>query len=169
MGKIDRIVGWMDRITQWQWVLAFFVFILTGLIVYHVIARYALHAQTALAFDLEWFILAFLFSVPMGYALLHGTHIRIRILTRLFSPMWQELLMCISCLFFIVPVAIVLTIYGWDFAMDSVASGQKTVTSAELPVFPVKFSLALAGLLLLFQTLAELTRHVARLIGVIRG
>lgn len=159
MEKIDRILRAIDSFTDRLNILVYFVFALTAVIVYHVIVRYGIGWRTDWCNDVEYMLLAVLFSLPIAYTLLHHAHVSIDVVARRFPQAWQKWLLVVGTLF-IITVAVILMIYGWTFAMKGFAYQEVTISSARLPAWPVKFALPLAGLLLLIQALVELTRNI---------
>ncbi|MBA7712151.1 hypothetical protein ES703_121121 [subsurface metagenome] len=159
MGIINRILRAIDSVTDRLNILVYFVFAMTAVIVYHVIVRYGIGWRTDWCNDVEYMLLAVLFSLPIAYTLLHQAHVSIDVVARRFPQAWQEWLLVVGSLF-VITVAVILMIYGWAFAMKGFAYHEETISSARLPAWPVKFALPLAGLLLLIQALAELTRNI---------
>lgn len=159
MEIIDRILRGIDSFTDRLSNLIYFVFALAAVIVYHVIVRNFIGWRTDWCNDVEYMLLAVLFSLPIAYTLLHQAHVGIDVVARRFPQAWQEWLSMLGT-FFIITVAVILIIYGGIFAMKGFGYQEVTISSARLPAWPVKFTLPLAGLLLLIQALAELTRNI---------
>jgi len=159
MTRTDIVLSWVDKINAVMKHLVYVVLLLMAVIVYHVIARYAFAGRTDWCMDIELFTMAILWVVPIGYALLVDAHVRIDLMSRRYSPMMQEIIIAASCLSLIVPVAVAFTYYGWELFYSSWVVKQTSLTSAELPVYPHKFTLPLAGVLLLIQALNETVRH----------
>jgi len=159
MTRTDIVLSWVDKINDIMKYLVYVVLLLMAVIVYHVVGRYAFGWRTDWCMDIELLTMAILWVLPIGYALLVDAHVRIDLMSRHYSPMVQEIIIAASCLFFIAPVALAFTYYGWELFFSSWEVRQTSLTSAELPVYPHKFTLPLAGILLLIQALNETVRH----------
>lgn len=159
MTRTDIVLSWVDKINAVMKYLVYVVLLLMAVIVYHVIGRYAFGWRTDWCMDIELLSMAILWIVPVGYALLVDAHVRLDLMSRRYSPMVQEIIIAASCLFLIAPVAVIFTYYGWDLFLRSWEFKQTSLTSAELPVYPHKFTLPLAGVLLFIQALNETVRH----------
>jgi len=168
MGIINRILRAIDSFTDRLNILVYFVFAMTAVIVYHVIVRYGIGWRTDWCNDVEYMLLAVLFSLPIAYTLLHQAHVSIDVVARRFPQAWQGWLLVVGS-FFVITVAVILMIYGWAFAMKGFAYQEETISSARLPAWPVKFALPLAGLLLLIQALVELTRNIILVIKRVKA
>ena len=59
---------------------------------------------------------------------------------------------------FFLPGIVALTWAGWTFASESLAIRESTFSATPLPLYPFKYMIPLAGLMLLLQGIVEIVR-----------
>ena len=161
---LDKIIRGIDRVTAWSEVIIYVLIFMCLLIVYHVIARYALGITTAWCSDAEYMLMLVVMAIPLGYGVLKGVHVRIDVISRRYPARVQQALWVANYLVLVIPLALILIVYGWVFAMKAWEMREVTVGAAHLLAYPVKFFLPLGGLLLLLQAVARLAGHVRLLL-----
>ncbi|MBM4330405.1 MAG: TRAP transporter small permease subunit [Deltaproteobacteria bacterium] len=143
---IDTISEWTGRFAVWALV------VVVGIIVYEVITRRVFGSPHVWTYEIITFFYGFHFMILAAYTLLHKGHVAIDIIYIRFSPKKQAVLDLVTYLFFFFPFVIILLYVGFDNAVASWATGEKTLT-ARLPlVLPgMKTVTPIAALLLLLQ------------------
>jgi TRAP-type mannitol/chloroaromatic compound transport system permease small subunit len=150
---IDRISAFAGKATSWCIVL------LTAVVSYDVVARYFFNAPTQWGFDVVYILYAVLFMMAGAYTLSRNGHVRGDVLYRFLSPRTQAVLDLALYLLFFVPGILALAWFGIGFAQDSWAILERSQTSASnIPIYPLKAVIPVAGGLLLLQGLAEIVR-----------
>lgn len=81
---IDTISEWSGKLVMWLVVL------LTGMLGYEVVMRYAFNAPTKWAFDLSYMIGGSYFLLGQAYALKMRRHVRIDIFYAFFPPEYRR-------------------------------------------------------------------------------
>ncbi|WP_375262291.1 TRAP transporter small permease subunit [Palleronia sp.] len=132
--------------------------IFAAIIIYDVVMRYALNAPTRWAFDLSKQIYGFYFILLGGYALRHGSHVRVDLLIERFSPGPTRVVEVAGYLIFFFPFAWIFLTRSYDFAATSWAQGETTYGAVALPVYPLKAALFVAAGLLLIQGISEVLK-----------
>jgi TRAP-type mannitol/chloroaromatic compound transport system permease small subunit len=94
-----------------------------------------------------------------GYALLHRAHVRIDVIYERFSPRTRSYLDVITFVFFVLYVGTLVWI-GTEIAWKSFLIGETTGSPWNPPIWPVRFAIPIAGLLLLLQGVANLLRDL---------
>ncbi len=61
---------------------------------------------------------------------------------------------------FFLPGIVALTYAGWSYANEALAIREKTFSATPLPLYPFKFVIPFAGVLLLLQGIVEIVRCV---------
>lgn len=167
MGKIldgaDRLVSLVNEIAGR--LVGFLVIVITGIVVYDVMARAAFGQPTAWAFDLTKHLYGAYFVLLGGYALRHRAHVTVDIVKDVLSPRLRSLLDFVGYIVFFFPFIAVSSYYAWRFAARSLQTGETTWGVAQLPVYPVKIALVVGLLLLGLQGLAEFLRVTRNLLG----
>ncbi len=152
---IDRLTGWFGRAFAWLILLMAF-----GM-GYEVVVRYLFNAPTSWAYDMSYILYGTLFMVGGAYTLARNAHVRGDFLYRLWSPRTQAKVELVLYFLFFFPGILALIIAGWRYAERSWRYMEVSVFSpAGVPVFHFKTMLVVAGVLLLFQGIAQVCRCI---------
>jgi len=150
---IDRISTWVGKLAAWL------IIVLMTVVCVEVFKRYILNAPTAWIFDGENMLYGTLFMLAGAYTLAQNGHVRGDFLYSSMRPRLQALLDIVLYLVFFLPGIAALIYAGWAFAADSWAIKEhSTVTADGPPVYQFKAMIPLAGVLVLLQGFAEITR-----------
>jgi TRAP-type mannitol/chloroaromatic compound transport system permease small subunit len=152
---IDLLSAWVGKAFAWC------ILVLTLGISYEVFVRYALTAPTKWAFDFSYIMYASLFMMGGAYTLSRDGHVRGNFVYRMWSPRVQAAVdLCLYLLFFF-PGIIALILAGSKFAAYSWRFLEVSSSSpADIPVFPLKTLIPIAGLVLCLQGVAETIRCI---------
>ncbi len=134
--------------------------VFAAMIIYDVFMRYVMLAPTTWAFDVTKMMYGFYFIMLGGYALRHQAHVKVDLLTERLSHNVRRWVEIAGYLIFFLPFSIVFMLYGWQFALRSLAQGEKTYGAVQLPVYPVKVAMAVAACLLFIQGISELLKLI---------
>lgn len=134
--------------------------VLTAVIIYDVVMRYAFNAPTRWAFDLTKQLYGFYFIMLGGYALRHQAHVRVDLVTERLSPSARRWVDVVGYILFFFPFTWVFLSNSYTFAMRSWKQGETTYGSVQLPVYPLKIAVAVAAALLLVQGIAEFMKLI---------
>jgi len=152
---LDRLALWSGRVTAWL------ILPMVGSLVYEVGARYVFDAPTVWAYDMTFMLYGSFFMLGSAYTLMKKGHIRTDSFYGEWSPRTQGWVDVACYLVFFFPALAIFTWTGWDFFQKSWGQSERIVTSPWMPiVYPFKFVLPLAGLLLLVQGISELIKSV---------
>ena len=151
---VDRLSTWFGKLSAWAAVL------LTGLITWEVFSRYVLNKPHAWVLDAQIMLYGVLFMMAGAYTLAKNGHVRGDVLYGFFQPRTQATIDLLLYIIFFLPGILALTWAGWGFANDSLAIREQTFNADPLPVYPFKFVVPIAGLLLLLQGFVEIVRCV---------
>ncbi|GAW36879.1 tripartite ATP-independent periplasmic transporters, DctQ component [Roseovarius sp. A-2] len=134
--------------------------IFAAIIIYDVVLRYVFSEPTRWAFDVSKQLFGFYFVLLGGYALRHGAHVRVDILTEKLGRGGQRIADLLGYVIFFFPFAWVFLTRSWEFASRSWAQGEVTYGAIQMPVYPLKMAMCLAAGLLLLQGFAEVLKIV---------
>lgn len=152
---IDRLSAWAGKAAAWC------IVALTAVVCYDVVARYVFNAPTQWGFDAAYMLYGSLFMIAGAYTLSRNGHVRGDVLYRFLAPRTQAAFDLALYLLFFVPGILALAWFGIGFAQDSWAMAERSQTSASnIPLYPLKMVIPVAGGLLLLQGLAEIARCV---------
>jgi TRAP-type mannitol/chloroaromatic compound transport system permease small subunit len=150
---IDTISDWSGRISS------FLVLVITGVILFEVIARYVFGAPTIWAYEISLALYGIYVALIGAYTLVHGVHVNVDILYDHFSPRTKAGVNVFTWLIFFLWCG-VLVWTGWMRGWESLMIGERESTAFGCPIYPVKLSLAVGGSLLLLQGAAGYVRNV---------
>jgi len=152
----DRVSTWMGKAVAWL------IIVLMLTVCIEVFKRYILNAPTAWIFDGTNMLYGTLFMMAGAYTLAQDGHVRGDFLYGKMKPRTQATFDLALYLLFFLPGISALVYAGWDYAHAAyVIDEHSSVTSGGPPIWPFKFVIPIAGLLVLFQGIAEITRCVA--------
>lgn len=152
---IDRLNAAMGKAFGW------YILILTFGTSYEVFVRYALHDPTIWAYDLSYNMYGALFIMAGAYTLGRNAHVRGDVLYRLMPERVQATIDLVLFIFFFFPGILALTFSGYLFAGESWRYHEVSVYSpADIPIFPLKTLIPVAGVLLAIQGVAEVCRCI---------
>jgi TRAP-type mannitol/chloroaromatic compound transport system permease small subunit len=140
---------------------AWCILALTFGISYEVFVRYALTAPTSWAFDFSYIMYGALFMMAGAYTLSRDGHVRGNFVYRMWPPRVQATVDLFLYVLFFFPGIIALIFAGTDFASYSWRFLEVSSSSpADIPVFPLKTLIPVAGFVLFLQGVAETLRCV---------
>ncbi len=128
---------------------------------YEVMVRYAFNAPTPWALDVSFIMYGTLFMMGGAYTLSRGGHVRGDFIYRTWAPRTQAWMDLVLYIIFFFPGILALVITGAKYAGRSWGYSEVSVNSpAGIPIYQFKAVIVAAGLLLLFQGLAQVFRCV---------
>ena len=151
---IDRLSTFMGHLFSWL------IVALTALITWEVYSRYVLNKPHAWSRDAQIMMYGTLFMLAGAYTLAKNGHVRGDVLYGFFRPRTQATIDLVLYIVFFIPGIIALSYAGWNFAAESAAIREQTFSAEPLPLYPFKFMIPLAGVLLLLQGIVEIIRCV---------
>jgi TRAP-type mannitol/chloroaromatic compound transport system permease small subunit len=162
-----RFLDWTERLVEGIGrVVSLSIFLLIGIVIYEVLARYFFNAPTRWVYDTSgWFQVAYVF-LGGAYALQKGYFVRVDVFYASISPRGQAWIdVTLSTALFVL-FASVLIWRGFALAMSSYDMNE--VSSAGTwggPVWPAKFMVPAGTLLLSLAWFARVARQVLFLSG----
>ena len=137
------------------------VVLLTALICWEVLNRYAFNNPHDWVFDITYMLYGIMFMMAGAYTLSKNGHVRGDVLYGFFQPRTQALFDLILYFVFFLPGIVALVYAGIHFAAVSVAINEHTTQTANgPPIWPFKMIIPIAGGLLLIQGFAEIVRCI---------
>ena len=135
------------------------LFVMTVLIALDVFARALIGRSTMVSQELSGYLLVAITFLGLAYTLKEGRHIKVEILTRKLSPRWQRRLeaavslMCIAFMSW-------LTWMTWSSVAGTYATGQRSITPLQMPMWVVYFFVPFGSGMLTLAFGVELLRKV---------
>jgi TRAP-type mannitol/chloroaromatic compound transport system permease small subunit len=162
--RLSRAFTLVDRVSELSGrAAAWLVMPLILGVTYEVFARYFLNAPTVWAYDLAYMLYASIFMLGAAYALRYGAHVRTDFLYNGFSPRTKAAVDTLGYVLFLPALLFYLLSLGSQ-ARHSWEIGERSIESAwRPPLYPFKWMMVVAIVLLLLQSVVELLRAIAGL------
>jgi len=154
LNRVEAASTWIGKGFAWL------IVALMLLVCVEVVKRYMLDMPTAWVFDVSNMLYGTLFMMCGAYALAHDAHVRGDFLYGSMKPRRQATLDLVLFVVFFLPGILALTWAGWTYANEALAIRETTFNATPLPVWPFKFIIPLAGLVVLVQGISEMIRCV---------
>ena len=160
--SVQRFLRVADNVSTWSGKgFAWLICVLMLVVSVEVFKRYILNSPTAWIFDLDSMLYGTLFMMCGAYTLSQDGHVRGDFLYSNMRPRTQASLDLALYFLFFMPGIIALVYAGYGFAGDSWRINEHSnVTADGPPVYYFKMIIPIAGALVLFQGLAEITRCI---------
>ena len=153
---LARFCAAVDAINQWVgMVVGASVILVTAMVIYEVALRFFFGVSTTWSNEAVIYLSAMTYLLAGGYALLHHAHVRIDLLYATLTPRAQPWLDAATFVIFVL-YAGTLTFIGGQMAWDSMLQHETTGSPWDPPIWPVKFSIMFAGILVLLQGVSNL-------------
>jgi TRAP-type mannitol/chloroaromatic compound transport system permease small subunit len=162
---LSRAIDWLNehvgKLTYWLILVA--VLISSG----NAVVRYSLNMSSNAWLEIQWYLFSAVFLFCAGYTLLHNQHVRIDIVSGIFSKRVQTWIEVVGTVLFLLPMAITILWLSWPVFVDAYRSNEVSTNAGGLTVWPARLMLPVGFLLLVLQGLSELIKRVAFLLGMI--
>jgi len=131
------------------------------------VSRYLFNVSSNAWLELQWYLFATIFLLCAGYTLLHNEHIRIDVVAGRFSRRTQIWIDIFGTLFFLLPLAIIMTWLSWPIFMNAWVSNEMSSNAGGLIRWPGRLLIPAGFFLLTLQGISELIKRIAYLQGLI--
>ncbi len=159
--KIQSLLHTADRFsTLVGKTFAWLIVVLMLVVCTEVFKRYALNAPTAWIYDVNNMLYGTLFMMCGAYTLAHDGHVRGDFFYGSMKPRTQATVDLVLYILFFLPGIGALTWAGWTYFNESLAMNEQTFNATPLPLYPFKFVILLAGVVVMLQGVAEIIRCV---------
>lgn len=152
---IDRLSMWTGKAFSWC------ILILTFAICYEVFVRYVLRAPTSWAYDVGYILYGALFLMAGAYTVSRNGHVRGDVVYRLLPQRVQASIDLVLFLTFYFPGVTALIYSGFVYAeMSWMFQEVSSYSPANIPIYPSKTLIPIAGVILFLQGVSEVIRCV---------
>jgi TRAP-type mannitol/chloroaromatic compound transport system permease small subunit len=125
--------------------------------------RYSFDVSSNAWLELQWYLFSAVFLLCGGYALLHGQHVRVDIVSGRFSPKVRAWIDVLGTLFFLLPMAALLVYFSWPVFVRAYTTGEISTNAGGLILWPARLLVPIGFTLLALQGLSELVKKIAYL------
>lgn len=155
----------IDQLNRWVGIgTAFTVLIVTLLAVVTAFGRKFGIGSNALI-ELQWYLFALIFLLAVAWTLQRDEHVRVDVLAKRWSPQTRAWIDIIGHLLVLLPLASLLLWLGGKQTLSMYLSGERSPDAGGLIRWPVWALVPLGFLLLILQTLADLSRKLLIVTG----
>lgn len=158
---IDALNGHVGKLSYWLILVA--VLISSG----NAVVRYSFNTSSNAWLEIQWYLFSAVFLFCAGYTLLHNQHVRIDIVSGLFSKRTQTWIEVLGTVFFLLPMAVTILWLSWPVFLDAYRSNEVSTNAGGLTIWPARLMLPIGFLLLVLQGISELIKRIAFLRGMI--
>ncbi len=139
-------------------ILALFMAVLTLLIV---VLRYAFDIGSIALQESVLYMHGALIMLGLAYALQTGSHVRVDIVYTRLRPNIKRLINLCGHAFFLIPFAVLLIVYSWDYVIASWRVQESSPEVGGIPgIYLLKSLIPLSATLLILQSLCEIARSL---------
>jgi TRAP-type mannitol/chloroaromatic compound transport system permease small subunit len=131
------------------------------------IIRYAFNISSNAWLEIQWYLFSAVFLFCSGYALLHGQHVRIDVISGRLSKRVQTWIDVLGTIFFLMPMAIAIMWMSWPVFIDAYQHNEVSTNAGGLRLWPARLMLPVGFFLLILQGFSEFIKRVAFLLGLI--
>ncbi|WP_151634296.1 TRAP transporter small permease subunit [Noviherbaspirillum aerium] len=146
-----------------SWALLVSVLICTG----NALVRYAFNTSSNAWLEIQWYLFAAIFLLATSYTLRRNEHVRIDVISGLFSKRTQVWLDVFGFLVFLLPMTLIILYYAIPYAWLSIQNQEVSSNAGGLIIWPAKLLIPVGFLLLTLQGISELIKRIGFLRGVV--
>ncbi len=167
MNYLNKLTTCIDRVSEaTASVIVYLVVLLTAVLGYEILARYAFNSPTKWAFDMSYMIGGAFFLFGEAYALKHKRHVRIDIFYNRFSTRTRASIDVFFYLLFFFPLWIGMLVYLYPYVLFSWKVQERSMQSYWQPlIYPFKTLMPIGVFLLVLQGLADFLRSLMTVFG----
>jgi TRAP-type mannitol/chloroaromatic compound transport system permease small subunit len=158
---IDTLNERVGKVTYWLVLAA--VLISAG----NAVVRYTLDMSSNAWLEIQWYLFSAVFLFCAGYTLLHNQHVRIDIVSGMFSARTRTWVDIFGAVFFLLPMAITIMWLSWPIFVDAYVRHEVSTNAGGLLVWPGRLMVPIGFFLLVLQGISELIKRIAFLRGLI--
>jgi TRAP-type mannitol/chloroaromatic compound transport system permease small subunit len=158
---IDRLNDNIGKLTYWLTLVA--VLVSSG----NATVRYLFDTSSNAWLELQWYLFSAVFLLCGGYALLHGSHVRIDVVYGRWSRRTQLWIDVFGTVVFLLPMAVLILYLSWPVFMNAFMNKEVSSNAGGLIVWPARLLLPAGFFLLVLQGISELIKRLAILQGLL--
>jgi TRAP-type mannitol/chloroaromatic compound transport system permease small subunit len=158
---IDRLNDNVGKLAYWLTLIA--VLVSSG----NATVRYLFDTSSNAWLELQWYLFSAVFLLCGGYALLHGSHVRIDVVYGRWSRRTQLWIDVFGTVVFLLPMAVLILYLSWPVFMNAFMNKEVSSNAGGLIVWPARLLLPVGFFLLVLQGISELIKRLAILQGLL--
>ncbi len=156
---VDAISGRIGNFIRWL-VLAS-VLISAG----NAIVRKLFNTSSNSLLEVQWYLFAGVFMLGAGFAFLRNAHVRIDFVSNKLSKRTNAIIDAVGIVVFVIPLCVILIDLSWPLFHTAWQTGEMSQNAGGLIRWPVLLLMPVGFALLLLQSVSELIKRIAFLLG----
>ena len=161
MGAVEKFIE--KVIHSIEGILALLLLLMTLNVSFDVMMRYFLHNSSVAMQELEWHFFAVIILLGIAVGLKEEAHVRVDFLFERFSDRAQALINILGTLFFLLPLALLITAGSFTFVHDSWVIGEISQNPGGLPYrWLIKGVIPLSFGFLIFSAIGYILRNIRK-------
>ncbi|RJR48568.1 MAG: TRAP transporter small permease subunit [Desulfobacteraceae bacterium] len=166
MGKLKRILSFIDSMSEWTGkVISFLILVLSLIVGYEILMRYGFNRPTIWVNELSGMIFGTFIIFGGAFTARYNGHMGMDIVYGMLSDRKKAALDVISFFILFIPLLVVLVWKGGVLAWKSALMLEHDSSQWGPPLYPIRIMLPLGALLFLLQASAKLVRDLMVLFG----
>lgn len=150
----------LDRVSKYAGIIASFVVVLLSLlVVYDALMRYAFSSGSIALQEIEWHFFDIIFLLGLTYALKHDKHVRVDLFFEKFTLESKHVVQILSMIFLVIPFSVIFLLNSLDMTMQSYIQNEISSDPGGLTNrWIIKAILSFSFLLLILQAISEILK-----------
>lgn len=161
----EHFCHYIDTVNEWvgKRIASFLIIPLTAIVTFEVVMRYVFNRPQIWTWDINIMLYATLIMLGGGYVFLQGRHVRVDVVVTGLSPRKNQILDLATSIFVLLVVGVLMWKIGGR-AWTSLLLREGMGGLWNPPGYPMRMTISLGALLLLFQVLAKFIRDLTAVI-----
>ncbi len=144
-----------------SWALFAAVIVCSG----NALIRYSFNMSSNGWLEIQWYLFAAMFLLGSSYTLKRNEHVRIDVITGLFSKRTQVWIDLFGFLIFMLPMTSLILYFAVPYALTSMQNQEMSMNAGGLILWPAKMLIPVGFFLLTLQGVSELIKRIGYLQG----
>ncbi len=156
---IDATNERLGRMTMWLVLASVLISALNAIV------RKAFSIGSNAFLEIQWYLFAGVFMLGVGHVMLKNAHVRIDFISSRLSKRTNALIDAIGIVLFTIPLSLIMIDLGWPLFATAFKSGEMSQNAGGLIRWPVLLLVPLGFFILMTQSVSELIKRAAFLLG----
>lgn len=156
---IDALNTWIGKVVAWAILVAVLVATINAIV------RKVFDMSSNAWLELQWVLFGAVFLLCAAWTLIANEHIRIDVVSSMFSKRLKNIIDLIGHSLFLIPICLLMMYTSYPFFWRSLMQNEQSTNAGGLPVYPAKFLVPLAFTLLFLQGISEFIKRWAIMRG----
>ena len=160
MSRLKQFLTYVEKANEWiakavSWLIVLIILATS----YEVVMRYIFKSPTIWSFEFNYLVFGIYFMLAGAYTYATGNHVNVDILYGRLNPRGRAFLDLLTAPLFFVFITVMLY-QGCKFFWNSLQFHETLSSAWAPPIYPFKFIIPLAALMLFLQGLLKLIRNI---------